>query len=209
MGFIQLYCQKCGMSFLNYEKEYLENLYGSGKVPNELDEIQKSKILETGIFIKDDIKYFIKNYDEYGSFEIEDIESSSKHIDVYEETKSLHEDKYVLTHRQCAPIFLKNHKIAKRIQVNRFEYDMYLKIVFPLSISERNELINKLLLVYNPVAEGLVFKDDKYLKAEKNCPSNKITKPSYDKLRYVIRNGKLGKLILEKSEKISDLTDTE
>ena len=217
MGCFSLYCQKCGLEFDNLDMNTLKELYGD-KIPKELKKIEKSNILENGIFIRKNMKYYINSYDSYGSFnvvkteKISDPSSNSRiidnsidvsnYIDKYMRTPK-DSEKYTLTHEKCAELFVKHYEIASRLRGQQTDYSTYLRIVFPLSLSERNEEINKLLKVYHPDLKILVSKNSEYLKKEMKCPVGKILNTGTN--RFVSKTGKVGKLIIEKSEKISDL----
>ena len=160
------------------------------------------------------MKYYVNGYDSYGEFNVvryeklSDPSSKSRIIDgkidvVQYMSSSKDSEKCTLTHQKCDETFVKHYQIASRLHGQHMDIDTYLRIVFPLSLSERNEKVNEMLKIYDPEFKRLVSKDSEYLKKEKKCPTGYILNPRSN--RFVLKTGKIGKLILEKSEKISDL----
>lgn len=219
MGCFSLYCGKCGLEFDSFDENLLKEIYGKN-IPKELKKIQKSEVLHTGIFINGNIKYYIDNYDSYGTFNVvkcENLLNPSSKINVCQTSINVAEyintnssdhrkcsNKYTLIHQDCPEICVKHYEIASRLQGQNLDDDKYLRIVFPISLSDRNEKINGLLRIYNPVSKRLVNKTFEYLEKEKNKDSNHyVLNPGTN--RFVLKIKKIGKEILEKSEKISDL----
>lgn len=208
MGCFSLFCENCGLEFENFDLDLLKDIYGEN-IPRELKKIQKSKMLEKGIFVRKNVKYYINDYDSCGGFKIVKTENLSK-----SSPKSFISDKkiypseyleegYTLTHEKCHPKFVKNFHIAFRLQGQYMDNETYLRILFPVSLSDREERVNKLLLIYNPVYKRLVNKDDQFLSKEKSRPHNCVLNPGSN--RFVAKTSKIGKEIIEKSEKMSDL----
>lgn len=212
MGCFSLYCEKCGLEFDSFDTETLKEIYGKN-IPKELKKIQKSGALHDGIFIKDNIKYYIMNYDSYGGFDIvkcenvlnpsSKVNNCEKFIDVSAYMHRSDSHKHILTHQNCPEICVKHYKIAERLHGQHLDDNTYLRIVFPISISDRDEKIQKLLRIYNPVWKKLQYKTFEYLEKEKKGSNGYILNPGTN--RFVLKTKKIGKEILEKSEKISDL----
>jgi serine/threonine protein kinase len=207
MGCFSSYCEKCGLEFKNFDIDLLKEIYGEN-IPRELQKIQQLKIMENAIFIRKNIKYYINGYDSCGGFKIiksENLFTSTlkNYISNQKIYPSDYSDEYTLTHEKCPEIFVKNFQIASRLQGQYMDTETYLRIVFPVSLSERDEKVNELLLVYNPVYKRLVMKSQRFLSKEKNCPRECIINPASN--RFVSKTSKIGKEIIEKSEKISDL----
>ena len=69
MGCFSLFCENCGLEFENFDLDLLKDIYGEN-IPRELKKIQKSKMLEKGIFVRKNVKYYINDYDSCGGFKI-------------------------------------------------------------------------------------------------------------------------------------------
>jgi hypothetical protein len=215
MGFFSTYCEKCGVNFVeDMSAEISDNakeIYGD-KIPEELKKIIKSNHLTKGFFISNNVKYYLKNYNYYGAFTVEKYEYLSKssagtkpEMKVGDKLNIMdyEGEPYTLTHRKCHDIFIKYRRIAERFQGQFFEIEEFLRIVFPKSLSDRNDRIRQLLYVYHPVWDTLIRKDNEYIAKEKKCKEGYILNPA--SFRFVSKTGKIGKKIFEKSEKIYHL----
>ena len=197
MGCFSLFCEKCGLEFESFDLDLLKEIYGEN-IPRELKKIQESKMMENGIFIRKKVKYYVNGYDSCGGFQIVKSENLSKsspksHISDKKIYLSEYLDEYTLRHEKCHPKFVKNFHIASRLQGQHMDNKTYLRIVFPLSLSQKDKKTN----------EKLVNKDHQFLSKEKNCPRKCVLKAGSN--RFVSKTSEIDKKIIGKSEKLSDL----
>ena len=216
MGFFPVYCDKCCLPFEDLDLLLLKEIYGEN-IPKELKKIYKSDNLAKGFFIRNNVKYHIENYDSYGRFEVPKYEYLSKpstnlKLDIktneYGDRLNVikfkgYEIPHSLIHQKCYDIFVNHRHIALRLREQQLDVEGYLKIVFPTSSSDRNKRIQSLCKIYNPETKRLQDKDFEYKEKEKKSREGYVLNPA--SYRFVSKTGKTGKLILEKSEKISDL----
>jgi len=203
-----LYCDKCNTCFDGFYFDDLKAIYGA-KIPKELALIHKSKQMKKGIvYDKKGKQILVDNYDNSnGTFK---IQNTNKEIEVYQKSNhyNYNKDYKTITHQKCSDVFLKYNKLAKRCQNHSyFDYETFFRIIFPISSKEQLKLVNKKLYVYYNYPKlktsMLIPKTPQYLYFESKCPQDKIVNPATN--RCVNKNGIVGRNIIEKSEKISDL----